>query len=134
MVLKKNKIINNDNRKIFPEEPFPLPLPPKEDKDFINHPPHYKIGSFEVMDIIEAVCRKAKHLEGDQIYHLASCIKYLLRSPFKNKSALKDLQKCKFHLEKLINLEEAPTKIEETKKANESGCCREETGPDISRT
>lgn len=69
----------------------------------IDHPQHYKIGPFEVMFIIEEACKKAESLPPRQIYHFATCIKYLLRSPFKG-HLYSDLKKCRFHLNRWIEI------------------------------
>jgi len=71
--------------------------------DDINSPKHYQIGKFEVIDIIEEACSKADHLSNKEIYNFATCIKYLLRAPFKG-FLLKDLKKCRFHLNRWINI------------------------------
>lgn len=69
---------------------------PQADVDLVNHPPHYTMGTIEVLDFIE-----------DQKfnYHLGQVIKYVCRSPHKG-NELEDLKKAQFYLNRHIaNLE-----------------------------
>ena len=73
-------------------------------EDNINHPRHYQIGEYEVINIIEAWCKEAgANLTAKQLYNFASAIKYLLRAPFKG-CMVQDLKKCAFHIERTIKL------------------------------
>lgn len=60
--------------------------------DIINHPPHYRQGKFEVIDIIE-----------DQKlgYHDGNAVKYILRHRHKGKP-VEDLKKAIWYLNRLI--------------------------------
>lgn len=61
--------------------------------DLVNHPPHYKSGGMEVIDVIEAF-----GLEDD--LYLANVIKYLLRH--RSKGGEVDLQKGLWYLERRV--------------------------------
>jgi len=66
-------------------------------EDMVNHPPHYKKGGVEVIDVIEAGI-------GDQGfvgYLLGNIMKYLLRFPHKGKP-IEDLKKARWYLDRLI--------------------------------
>jgi len=66
-------------------------------EDMVNHPPHYKKGGVEVIDVIEAGI-------GDQGfigYLLGNILKYLLRFRHKGKP-IEDLKKARWYLDKLI--------------------------------
>lgn len=54
--------------------------------DMVNHPPHYKQGGIEVIDI-------TRYLSFD----IGNAIKYILRHPFKN-SPKQDLEKALWYL------------------------------------
>lgn len=60
--------------------------------DLVNHPPHYKVGGIEVIDIIEAK---------DLGYHLGCVVKYVLRADHKGKP-LEDLRKAQWYLDREI--------------------------------
>lgn len=64
-----------------------------EEIDFVNHPPHYNFGSFEVLDVIE---------DWNLEYHEANAIKYIARAPHKGKR-IEDLEKAVFYLNRKIN-------------------------------
>jgi len=68
--------------------------------DLVNHPPHYKAGGIEVIDVIEA-----KELG----YHLGNTVKYILRAGRKDKATeLQDLEKAQWYLNrKIANLKKA---------------------------
>jgi Protein of unknwon function (DUF3310) len=55
--------------------------------DLVNHPPHYKSGGLEVIDVIEAF---------DLGFHRGNAIKYILRA------GKKDSEKYRQDLEKAI--------------------------------
>ena len=62
--------------------------------DDVNAPAHYRIkGDLEVIDVIVALARDD--------YYFANAIKYLLRHKRKGAPA-KDLKKCKFFIDKLL--------------------------------
>ena len=75
-----------------PEKPMTT-----DKEDMVNHPPHYKKGGVEVIDVIEAGI-------GDQGfvgYLLGNIMKYLLRFPHKGKP-VEDLKKARWYLDRLI--------------------------------
>lgn len=67
--------------------------------DVVNHPPHYKANGFETIDIIEAY---TKDLNGIEAVCAANVIKYICR--WNNKNGLQDLLKCRWYLNKLIDV------------------------------
>lgn len=72
--------------------------------DIVNHPPHYKTGGFECLDVIEALGLD---------YHLGNCLKYLWRAGRKGggEKLVEDLKKARFYLDrKIANLETTITK------------------------
>ena len=64
----------------------------------IHHPKHYTwMNGIEVIDICEQVADKSG-------WHLANCVKYLLRADEKHDdNGITDLKKCKFYLEREID-------------------------------
>lgn len=69
--------------------------------DVVNHPPHYKVNGFEVIDIIEAF---------ELGFHLGNVVKYVLRHDRKG-NPLVDLKKARFYLDrKITKLESAHRK------------------------
>lgn len=67
----------------------------KENKDMVNHPPHYNKGSIEIIDFIQ---------DWNLDFITGNIIKYVTRSPYKNKP-LEDLEKAKFYLDRLIEIQ-----------------------------
>lgn len=67
--------------------------------DLVNHPPHYKQGPIEVIEIIEGFALP---------YHIGNVVKYLLRAPHKG-NALQDYQKARWYLERFIEKLERET-------------------------
>ena len=67
-----------------------------EPADDINHPAHYTAGGIEVIDVIEALFPDDPHG-----YHKGNIVKYLARARHKG-TELKDLQKAKWYLERII--------------------------------
>lgn len=61
--------------------------------DFVNQPPHYKVGGIETIDFIEA-----KDLD----YNLGNAVKYISRAQFKGKHK-EDLEKAKWYLDRAIS-------------------------------
>ena len=62
--------------------------------DLINHPPHYKSGGMEAIDVIEAF---------DLGFCLGNTVKYVLRAGRKDgESELKDLRKAQWYLNREI--------------------------------
>lgn len=70
------------------------------DHDTVNHPPHYTQGGVECIDAIRAA---VSQLDGYEAWLTGSCIKYLWR--WKLKNGTEDLQKARFYLNRLIQLE-----------------------------
>lgn len=66
--------------------------PPKE--DMVNHPPHYNMYPFEVLEAI----RTLLGAEGYKAYLLGNELKYRLRAGFKDKSKVQeDIDKALFY-------------------------------------
>ncbi len=66
-------------------------------EDYINHPPHYTATDIEPIDVIEA---------WELGFHLGNVVKYIARADLKG-NRLQDLQKCKWYLDRYIQLLEA---------------------------
>lgn len=58
----------------------------------VNHPPHYKSGGMEVIDVIEAFGLG---------FHLGNAVKYILRAGRKG-DTIEDLQKSTWYLRRKI--------------------------------
>lgn len=65
-----------------------------EERDMVNHPPHYKAGGIEVIDFIEA-----KGLG----YRLGNAVKYISRAGLKSANPLEDLKKAQWYLNREID-------------------------------
>lgn len=66
--------------------------------DNVNHPVHYNVAGYEVIDIIEAF---TKDIENPMsAYETGNIIKYILRWPHKN--GLEDLKKARWYLNHMI--------------------------------
>ena len=61
--------------------------------DNVNHPPHYKQGPIEVIEIIEGF---------ELGYRLGNVVKYVLRADHKG-NRLEDLKKARWYLDREIN-------------------------------
>ena len=72
-------------------------LTAEDKKDMVNHPPHYNVGGFEVIDIIQAF---TQDLNGIAAVDTGNAIKYILR--WHNKNGIEDLKKAKWYIEHLI--------------------------------
>ena len=70
-------------------------IPPKP--DMVNHPPHYNVEGFEVIDIIKAF---TEGLKGIVAVDDGNAIKYILRWPHKN--GVEDLKKARWYIDHLI--------------------------------
>lgn len=66
----------------------------------VNHPPHYRKGKFETIDVLEDV---AQHYPGALAYNAACVIKYISRAPFKG-SLKQDLQKAQWYMNRLVEM------------------------------
>ena len=78
--------------------------------DYVNSPPHYKYGKFEVIEILEeAVALAPDPVKGSLQYQV---LKYLLRIWGKD-NPLRDAQKSRWYLNRLIDkLEEDQTYVD----------------------
>lgn len=80
----------------------PVETAPVIQEDVINHPPHYsETGGVECIEAIEAQLTTEEY-EG---YLRGNCVKYLWR--WKNKGGVQDLKKCKWYLERLIEINDS---------------------------
>ena len=82
---------NTINRELNKDEGNTIAL-----KDEVNHPLHYNNGKVECIEAIDAASTK-EEFEG---YLRGNVLKYVWR--FRYKDNVKDLQKAKWYLEKLI--------------------------------
>ena len=58
-------------------------------KDLVNHPPHYNLGNFEVIEIIE---------DRQLGFHLGNVLKYICRAGEKDSSKyVEDLEKAAWY-------------------------------------
>lgn len=67
-------------------------MPPVFVSDSINHPQHYNMGKFEVIDVIE---------DWQLNFNLGNSVKYIARAEHKG-NRLEDLKKAKWYLEREI--------------------------------
>lgn len=70
----------------------------EKDSDVVNHPTHYTFGGIETIDAIEASMPK----EEFRGYLKGNVLKYVWRYEIKG-SALQDLKKAEWYLQKLIS-------------------------------
>lgn len=77
---------------------MPKPLNLNKGGD-VNSPSHYNKGEIETIDVIMDV---TKHVSGPQGFLLGNIIKYLSR--YHSKNGVEDLEKAKWHLNKLIKV------------------------------
>ncbi len=68
----------------------------------VDHPPHYTAGKIECIEAIEAA---TTGLEGLEAVCTANVIKYVWR--WKRKNGLQDLEKAKWYLDRLIQVQAA---------------------------
>ena len=61
-------------------------------EETVNHPKHYNMGKYEVIDVIE---------DWKLGFHLGNTVKYIARSKHKN-NRLEDLKKAKWYLDRKI--------------------------------
>jgi len=66
----------------------------------VDHPPHYTAGKIECIEAIEAA---TTGLEGLEAVCTANVIKYVWR--WKRKNGLQDLEKAKWYLDRLIQVQ-----------------------------
>lgn len=73
-----------------------------ENRNTVDHPPHYKAGGIEAIDVIEAL----GHGYG---FCVGNAIKYLWRAGRKSPDALEDLKKAAWYVNRAImSLEKKP--------------------------
>ncbi len=66
--------------------------------DPVNHPSHYTMGKYEVLDVIE-------DWGLDKDMHLGNAVKYIARAGYKDPAKkIEDLQKAEFYLSRRIRL------------------------------
>ena len=68
----------------------------------VDHPPHYTAGKIECIEAIEAA---TTGLEGLEAVCTANVIKYVWR--WKRKNGVQDLEKAKWYLDRLIQVQAA---------------------------
>ena len=68
-----------------------------EQKDMVNHPPHYTRGGIECIDALEAA---TTGLAGIEAVCTANAIKYLWR--WKQKNGVQDLEKARWYINRMI--------------------------------
>lgn len=74
----------------------------KNQKDNINKPTHYHSGNIDVIKFSEENFSK----EEQKGFHRINAIKYITR--YDRKNGVEDLNKAKFYIDKLIEMEEQP--------------------------
>ena len=74
----------------------------KDDTLNIDHRSYYNRGSIEAIDAIESACTGLQGYEG---FLTGTCLKYLFRWRWKG-TALADLKKARYYLDRLIAEEE----------------------------
>lgn len=67
------------------------------EKDMVNHPPHYTSGSIECIEALKAA---TEGLEGVESFCTANAIKYLWRWKWKN--GVEDLKKAIWYINYLM--------------------------------
>ncbi len=75
-----------------------------EERDMVNHPPHYASGKIECIDAIEVA---TENLEGLEAVCTANVIKYFWR--WKSKNGIEDIKKAVWYANKLIQHLQQPT-------------------------
>lgn len=71
-------------------------------EDTVNKPPHYNSGSIECIDAMQAMA-DGSLVWGHNAYLWQNAFKYLWRWPYKKKP-VEDLKKCRWYLDRLIEL------------------------------
>lgn len=72
-----------------------------DNKDMVNHPPHYNQGKYETIDIIEDALGE----QGIILYCQGNALKYILRMWHKN-NPVEDVKKAVWYLNKIIEVSE----------------------------
>lgn len=101
--------IDKGLRKIKPPKYVQRPKPPKYvqrpkparqcTNNSNNLPAHYNIAGIDTMNLILTICEH-NNTDTREGFYLANTLKYLIR--YKNKNGLKDLDKAKDYLNRLI--------------------------------
>jgi len=73
-----------------------------DDKDMVNHPPHYNTHSIECIEAMKAMSEGAELPSSHAHYCWQNAFKYLWRHPYKT-NQIEDLKKCEYYLKRLIN-------------------------------
>jgi hypothetical protein len=68
--------------------------------DPVNHPPHYRQGGIECIDVIDQV---VAHYPPAVAYHIGNALKYLWRAPHKGASVA-DLQKARWYIDRALEV------------------------------
>ena len=84
--------------------------------DVVNHPSHYTSGKVECIEAIEASMSKTA-FKG---FLKGNCIKYLYR--YEDKNGSEDLKKCRWYLNKLIEIVQAEDLVKERIKTQSAAC------------
>jgi hypothetical protein len=69
------------------------------EKEYVNHPGHYKNGKLECIDVMVDVFGK----EAVKDFCILNAFKYIWR--YKNKDGDRDIKKAKWYLEKYLDLD-----------------------------
>jgi len=78
------------NKKMYKANELKENKSKEDNRDFINHPPHYTFSNIEVIDVIE---------DFNLPYHLGNVIKYIARFDKKG-SCLENIRKAIWYLER----------------------------------
>jgi hypothetical protein len=68
----------------------------------VSHPAHYTAGKIECIDAIEAALGR----QGMKAFLTGQCLKYLWRHELKHENPDIDLRKCRFYLDRLIEMQQ----------------------------
>ena len=98
MSKKPNVTFSDDDEhyefKVSPEMLESLSKPILMSQDMVNHPPHYNMYPFEVLEAIQSLLGT----EGYKAYLLGNELKYRLRAGFKDKDKVQeDIDKALFY-------------------------------------
>ena len=77
-------------------------------EDMVNRPPHYRVGGYELLEVIKAKLRESK-MDAVQSALWIQLIQYLFRFDMKGKP-FEDLNKAKFYLNDLYKETEKTNK------------------------
>lgn len=88
---KKSRLKPNIKKNIYEHKTYGIEI--TVNKDAVNHPPHYTMGKFEVIDIIE---------DWKLNFNLGNSVKYIARSSHKG-NKITDLEKSMWYLQREID-------------------------------